>query len=162
MLQVCIKCGVKFNFIRSNGNGNNKRKHCLKCVPAGMSYGSLFSLNGKEFICKKCGKPFIYRAGRHTNSKVCLYCCRRKYRDRNNAFIDSIKKSGCIICGYKQCSDALVFHHRDLNEKDFSISKGASKSLESVKAEINKCIVICSNCHAEVHAGLIKLAPYVK
>jgi predicted transcriptional regulator len=62
-------------------------------------------------------------------------------------------KGGCCQkCGYNKCIAALEFHHLDPNEKDFLISrKGYSISWERVKKELEKCILVCSNCHREIH-----------
>ncbi len=55
-------------------------------------------------------------------------------------------------CGYKRSIVALEFHHRDSSEKDFGISyKGINKSFEKLKNELDKCDLLCSNCHKEVH-----------
>ena len=63
--------------------------------------------------------------------------------------------AGCQLCGYDRCSEALEFHHLDDKRKDFSISNsGHSRSWARVKGEISKCILLCANCHREVHAGL--------
>lgn len=55
--------------------------------------------------------------------------------------------------------DALEFHHRDLTQKDFGISsRGYTRSWNVVKQELDKCDILCANCHREVHA---KLAAFV-
>lgn len=61
----------------------------------------------------------------------------------------------CQICGYDRCNRALVFHHLNPEEKEFQISVAQTKSWEKVKQELQKCILVCSNCHEEIHAGLI-------
>ena len=54
-------------------------------------------------------------------------------------------------------TDALEFHHLDPSQKDFGISsKGYTRSWDKVKEELDKCILVCSNCHREIHSGLIK------
>jgi transcriptional regulator len=63
---------------------------------------------------------------------------------------------GCKICGYNKCLSALHFHHLDPNEKDFTIS-GKSSSFDKLKKEAEKCILVCSNCHSEIHEGLISI-----
>ena len=64
----------------------------------------------------------------------------------------------CLLCGYQRCPEALEFHHRDEGGKDFSISdKGYSRSWARVRAEIAKCVLLCANCHREVHVGLQSL-----
>ena len=56
-------------------------------------------------------------------------------------------------CGYSRCVDVLEFHHRDAAQKDFSISRrGYTRSWTAVKLEIDKCILLCANCHREIHA----------
>lgn len=60
----------------------------------------------------------------------------------------------CIECGYCKSIAALEFHHKDPNEKDFGISaKGYTRSWERVKKELEKCVLLCANCHREIHAG---------
>lgn len=58
----------------------------------------------------------------------------------------------CETCGYDKCVAALEFHHKDPKEKDFAIGvKGYTRGWETVKRELNKCILVCSNCHRELH-----------
>ena len=61
------------------------------------------------------------------------------------------KGGECVKCGYNKYDGALDFHHLDPSKKDFSISKRKNCSLEVVKAELDKCILVCRNCHAELH-----------
>lgn len=58
----------------------------------------------------------------------------------------------CQCCGYDRCLAAMEFHHRDPREKDFTIS--ASTSRLAMWDELDKCVLLCSNCHRETHAGL--------
>lgn len=64
------------------------------------------------------------------------------------------KRGGkCIRCGYDKCIKALEFHHLDPSKKDFTISNDHFKLLDAVN-ESKKCILICSNCHKELHDNL--------
>jgi DNA-binding CsgD family transcriptional regulator len=66
-------------------------------------------------------------------------------------------KGGCCeTCGYNKSLRALHFHHKDPSQKDFSIS-GKSLSFERMKNEVDKCILVCSNCHSEIHDGILKI-----
>jgi predicted HNH restriction endonuclease len=59
----------------------------------------------------------------------------------------------CCRCGYATCEAALVFHHKDPGSKDFSFSeRGITRSWQRIKDELDKCVLLCANCHAEVHA----------
>ena len=74
---------------------------------------------------------------------------------RRNLKIEAVAYKGgkCDRCGYDKCPAALVFHHPDPTQKDFGIAeKGRSyRNLEVIKEELDKCILLCSNCHLEVH-----------
>ena len=91
----------------------------------------------------------------------------RKYSDRRHYLIRAVRarrkkvrqmaieyKGGkCERCGYNRCPDALEFHHKDLSKKDFGISKkGYTRSWKRVAAELDKCLMVCANCHRELHA----------
>lgn len=78
---------------------------------------------------------------------------RNKSRQKLKRFVDEYKKnSGCKTCGYNKCASALIFHHHQYN-KEAKISRlvGSGAGLERVKKEIEKCNVMCSNCHLEFH-----------
>ena len=68
--------------------------------------------------------------------------------------IDEIKeKSGCAVCKEKN-PVCLDFHHRDPAEKIAPVATMArSGNLEKVHTEIDKCVVLCANCHRKFHAG---------
>ncbi|MFM2423646.1 MAG: hypothetical protein RLZZ70_31 [Candidatus Parcubacteria bacterium] len=61
----------------------------------------------------------------------------------------------CEKCGYNKCVRALSFHHKDPTQKSFGISaQGMTRSWEKVKQEIEKCMLLCANCHMEIHEDL--------
>jgi len=63
------------------------------------------------------------------------------------------KGGKCIFCGYDKCNDALDFHHLNSKEKEFGLSvRGLTRSWEKIKEELDKCILVCANCHRELHA----------
>jgi len=73
---------------------------------------------------------------------------------RNREFIWDYKKDKkCEICGYNKHTEILVFHHRNKEEKNEGVSvlMKTLKNLEIVKKEIDKCIILCPNCHRELH-----------
>lgn len=57
----------------------------------------------------------------------------------------------CSKCGYDKNYAALDFHHKDPSDKEFSISKIRWQSLDKIIPELNKCIILCRNCHSEHH-----------
>jgi transposase-like protein len=61
----------------------------------------------------------------------------------------------CALCGYDRTMSGLHFHHLDPTEKLFALSaRGMTVSLAAARAEAAKCVLLCSNCHAEVEAGV--------
>ena len=65
----------------------------------------------------------------------------------------------CAICGYDRHVGALQFHHLDPESKAFGLAMGGlARSLESARAEVAKCVLVCANCHAEIEGGLATIA----
>ena len=116
-------------------------------------------------ICEICNGKF------ETKSATRIYCYNcsgestrnnnetRKHQKtilRRNMKIQAIKLLGgkCSICGYNKCIDALEFHHENPNEKEFKLGSGNTMSWKEYKQEALKCILVCSNCHKEIHSKL--------
>lgn len=81
----------------------------------------------------------------------------KQHADERRKKINLIKAEigGCQICGYFKCFSALEFHHTDPKIKEGQIGKVKLKDME---AEIKKCILLCSNCHREVHEGVTAIS----
>jgi transposase len=64
----------------------------------------------------------------------------------------------CLLCGYDRALSGLHFHHVDPAQKKFALSRqGVTRSMAAARAEASKCVLLCSNCHAEVEAGSAQL-----
>jgi hypothetical protein len=100
---------------------------------------------------------------------------RRKYTDRAKYLIQAVsnrrkkirelafkyKGGKCVIRGYRKCHEALEFHHL-FGQKDFGIShKGYTRAWGKVRQELDKCILLCANCHREAHAGMKLINPNI-
>ena len=71
-------------------------------------------------------------------------------------FLQDIGMRTCCICGYNKCEAAIEYHHTDPSKKDIEIHKFTRKPfsaevLEELLSELDKCIVVCANCHREIH-----------
>ncbi|MFA5270914.1 MAG: hypothetical protein WC412_01065 [Candidatus Omnitrophota bacterium] len=92
---------------------------------------------------------------RYVDRRQYLIAAVYKRRKKVKAMAVEYKGGKCEKCGYSRCIDALEFHHCNSNEKDFSISKkGYTRSWQKVKEEIDKCMLVCANCHREIHVQL--------
>ena len=115
--------------------------------------------------CEICGSEY------EGNSSSRIYCYKcsgdssrnnnetRKYQKtvlRRSMKLQAIKILGgkCNICGYDRCADALEFHHINPKEKDFKLGSGNTMSWKEYKKEALKCILVCSNCHKEIHSKI--------
>jgi transposase-like protein len=89
----------------------------------------------------------------------CLRCRSEavsKRRRRLKAILVEDSGGRCEVCGYDRCTAALHFHHRDGSTKAFGLAdRGYTRSLDTVRREAAKCVLLCSNCHAEVEAGMV-------
>ena len=75
---------------------------------------------------------------------------------RRSMKLHAIKILGgkCSRCGYNKCVDALEFHHKNPNVKEFKLGSGNTMSWKEYKKEVSKCVLLCSNCHKEVHSEI--------
>ena len=81
-----------------------------------------------------------------------------KRRKKIRAMAVKYKGGKCELCGYSRCLHAFDFHHLDQEKKDFGISMdGLTRSWSRVKKELDKCVMLCANCHREVHARVTQL-----
>lgn len=79
-------------------------------------------------------------------------------RFRVKSLLVEYKGGKCQICNYNKCLSALEFHHINPMNKDFNIAANSKyRNLTKLKKEVDKCILVCANCHREIHAKLIDL-----
>jgi len=130
LLLICFECNKEFEHHRH-------RKNCFQCVPG----------RDGEYLTPE------ERSSKRKREQVEAVTRRRK-KIKNMSI--EYKGGKCHICGYDKCVSALEFHHLDPSEKDFGIGhKGYTRSWEKVREELDKCIMVCANCHREIHDGLI-------
>lgn len=101
--------------------------------------------------CKICNRIFNYTRSKGGTKTKCNTCHvnERKFKLR----IKIIKHLGgkCSSCGYDKCYGALDAHHLDASSKHFNISGAHSRSWKRIEEELNKCVLICANCHRTKH-----------
>jgi hypothetical protein len=83
----------------------------------------------------------------------------KNWRQSTKTRIVEAMGNRCQICFYDKCNSALEFHHIDPSQKEFSFGKIVANpiKLDSILNELDKCILLCANCHREVHAGISDL-----
>lgn len=80
----------------------------------------------------------------------------KKWRRETKSRIIEAMGGACACCAYNKCNSALALHHLNPNEKDFGLGaiRANIKSWKTIVKEIKKCILLCHNCHSEVHDGI--------
>lgn len=121
---------------------------CMECrvcktdLPAENFYAAA-KKQYKDWICKKCKHERMQSRRKSVKQWAVEY-----------------KGGKCVNCGYDKYNGSLDFHHLDPKEKDIRII-GNALSKEKLIKELDKCVLLCKNCHAEVHGNVLKLAtPY--
>ena len=89
-----------------------------------------------------------------TERKKRKYTYVSNFRQRLKIKAVEYKGGKCSICGYDKCNRSLDFHHRDPNEKEFEIGSSKVLNWTKIKLELDKCDILCGNCHGELHEKL--------
>ena len=128
-------------------NGSGKQKNRQKIV-------------GQTRLCPACTKykkfEKFYTRRKNNCSGWCRQCVAQDTIKRGRKIkLECLEYKGgkCQKCGYDKCQAALDFHHRNPEEKDFSICKkyGCKNMNDRIKKELDKCDLLCANCHREEH-----------
>jgi hypothetical protein len=133
-------------------------------------------------ICETCkqNKPFsdfnknkAKKDGYGTKCRACMKIYRKEYYEKNKDFVmkkvkerkDTLRKfvfnsklnKRCKLCGYTGHPVSLDYHHED-DTKEFAIAEGHKYgySINKIKEEIKKCIILCANCHRTLHYQLLR------
>jgi len=110
------------------------------------------------FVCL-CGEDDEAKFYKSTPSmcKQCHgeYCVERYAKVKKKAV--EYKGGSCENCGYDRHNGCLEFHHLDPTQKDPNFAYSRGWAWERLAKELDKCVMLCANCHREVHGGVLKL-----
>ena len=166
--RVCQHCKKDFfpvTYFQGKRKWLRGRRTCFECVPyatpslGGTAIRSRNTPDGKR-QCRICNEFKTLTEFSPTNkfgnlNSYCKPCAKKKNRKPKQRFKEECivyKGGSCIRCGYNKCPAALEFHHREPNEKEFSLRDVNEVTLtQKIKAELDKCDLVCSNCHKEIH-----------
>ena len=104
--------------------------------------------------CSGCNKDYEYRRG-HNTKEFCGSCLVNRRRFKKKKELLEYKGGKCQVCGYNKCKSALCFHHVDPLTKSFAIGGNHTRKWIDLIAEADKCVLVCANCHMEIHEGII-------
>lgn len=106
-------------------------------------------VRGVECTCESCGRTYEYERGKGGTQARCNSCCVNDRRFKLKLKIIEYLGGCCKRCGYDRCPVALEAHHLDPATKEFAISGSHCRSWTAIEAELDKCELLCSNCHRE-------------
>lgn len=153
-MPICKQCNKQFpNRVEINGVKKLlcSRKYCLDCSPYGKHNTKTLNKEISECVCKKCNRSFSFDRRKNHTYNTCNTCVTKsRHRLIKKKAIEYLGGK-CTKCGYMKCFMALDFHHLNPDDKDFSISANYNRKWESLVEELNKCVLLCSNCHREIH-----------
>jgi hypothetical protein len=117
-----------------------ERKVDVVCRKHGLTR-HISIISERRLRCSKCSAEAVARR-------------RRKIKE----MLVAEAGGACTLCGYARHPAALQFHHLDPSTKSFGLGvRGITRSMEKLRAEAAKCVLLCANCHAELEVGAVEL-----
>lgn len=137
-MKLCNGCNTKKELTEFNKNASKKDGHQANCRECSKTH------NKKHYIKNK----------KSHRAKVLVR--KREVQVETRALISEVKQVGCACCDESDPC-CLDFHHKDPNTKEFTIASAQSQgySVERMRKEIDKCVVVCANCHRKIHHNVI-------
>jgi len=133
MTKVCTKCKIEKDITEFYCDKRNKNGFCPQCKKCTLEF---------HFI-QYHKYPQKHRDARSKSD--------RKYRLHQKQQAVDYKGGKCQVCGYNKYLGALEFHHINPEEKQHGIGVLMRHQWGEIKSELDKCILVCSNCHKEIH-----------
>ena len=134
MVKKCSKCKLDLDIEMFNKKGIRKDG----------------TIKYQDF-CIECNKIASREWYRQGNNKTRIITKVNEYKKENRIKFNEYKSTvSCIQCGESHIS-CLDFHHRDPKQKDFLLSDIRSRGLNTIQKELDKCDVLCANCHRKLH-----------
>lgn len=106
-----------------------------------------------QVYCQNCHREFHFYEGKIDDRSF------KRRQQTKTILLEALSKIKCEICGYDKCTASLAFHHDDSNSKEYNIAdmvdKKSYKTVHDVEKyilhELDKTIVVCCNCHSDIH-----------
>lgn len=157
-MKVCTLCNINkedsdfYIHTETRGNSNGKKSlcsYCKECDKKRITERSReFKLNNPKIVSER-------RKGYKRDKVKVSIDNKKRQRNIKQKCVD-LKGGKCVVCGYNKYLAALDFHHLDPSKKSFSVT-GYTTTWEKIVVELNKCILLCSNCHRAVHSKELDL-----
>jgi len=151
--KICKECGGHFR-------GRSKRVYCSDACKYRHKYPPKGNHIKYGRVCANCGKTYDGPRNKYCSDECFAAVCSGQWQDgkarrrkKKRDIIVAAKNRPCQDCGGKFPHYVMDLHHRDPSDKDFTLSSSMGKSIPAILDEIEKCDVLCANCHRERHHG---------
>jgi hypothetical protein len=149
--KICNRCKIskpidQFNKETSNKKGGLARR-CKKCVSGAVAQ---YRKDNLGYV-----KKLEVASAKRRRKTVGYKTSQRRYKIKSLTYVQGViadwKAKGCQVCGHVAPDKPWRFdaHHTDPGQKEYLISR--MSSIIKIKSELEKCIVVCSNCHRDIH-----------
>lgn len=148
--EICKKAGLKHYY--NNREEINQKASERNQTQEWKEYQAAWYEDNKDRISQKSRERYMNDPEWRDNRRISLL---NRRRERAKWLRDYKSKQQCSVCEESE-SSCLDFHHRDPSSKEGLVCKmvASAASLERIEKEINKCDILCSNCHRKLHAKL--------
>ncbi len=172
-MKTCKLCGAKIPvwvLIGDRVRNVNNRSYCFDCSPFGrhntrtlageQDLRKKSSPESSTKVCNRCGveklaEEFYFHKKNKRHYSECIKCFNvRSTTQQRKRKVQAVEYKGgrCKRCGYQGHVAAFDFHHLDRKKKSFEIGLFKNRSFDRLKEELDKCILLCANCHREIEA----------
>lgn len=132
---------------------------CTKCLQEKdfsefSSHRASGGIYKRRYTCRECYNQYFKN---YLNNDKHRALVSKKQNERRQEIAKLKTSKGCCICGYSKCSEALEFHHLDRESKTDRISRLIVSKSSMLSDELEKCVILCANCHREVESGITTL-----
>lgn len=161
-MKTCVTCGGKFKtYLMFEGKKRilKNRTKCTVCLPFNPVRTPRTEEEAKEAKTSWRQERYQKKCKEVGGEIIGLRAVARK------RYVLNLLGGSCLVCGYSKCDRNLVFHHLDPTGKEMdTASRAFLRRPKKIAYELMKCVLLCANCHGEVHSGLIRveLDPKIK
>lgn len=154
MILICTVCEKEMEAMKKS------KKYCSQeCENKARNKRKQLGLLNQNKFCVICEKEFTVDNKNANQRQYCYECLPKGITATRGYYMKLIKQkfgNKCTICGYNKSINALEFHHLNPNIKEGGVSNTNGTIIKSLE-EAKKCILICSNCHREIHDNTIQI-----
>ena len=150
-MKKCLNCNgdiPAYKKINGKVQQLTSRSYCLSCSPFRARNTKRIHIKKIRPLtkhCLECGRKFKWK-----KNSVCSTCRSFKRRDQQRTKAIDLCGGKCFFCKNNDY-DVLTFHHRNPKTKKFNLCNNWQKNWNELKLEIQKCDLLCANCHMKFH-----------